>query len=189
RAAENNSILDEGVPDLEALQITSVYRAKRSQGYPRIDIVAAGQEFEEGSVAVQQELRPKWTWSQVCRRFCDVIVGTPGLWTIIDLDLHSNTLADITNLYFNRSQACILNITFRGWEDIENDSWAAEWLSVIVPHIHRIRQLRLFLSAHPQIVLAPLRHLNTSHLERLEIRNTVDEFDVNPVELFSAGEA
>ncbi|KAJ7721007.1 hypothetical protein B0H16DRAFT_378949 [Mycena metata] len=149
-------------------------------------IVAAGQELEERSVAAQQ-LRPEWTWSQVCRRFRDVIVGAPGLWTIIDLDLHSDTLADIANLYFTRSQACILNVTLRESKDIDNDSFVAEQLSIIVPHIHRIRQLRVFLSADPQIVLAPLRHVNASNLERLEIRNTLDEFETNPVELFSAG--
>ncbi|KAJ7756922.1 hypothetical protein B0H16DRAFT_1885657 [Mycena metata] len=151
-----------------------------------IDIVAAGQELEEGSAAVQQ-LRPEWTWSQVCRRFRDVIVGAPGLWTLIDLDLHSDTLAEIADLYFNRSQACTLCATLRESKDIDNDSIVAERLSIIVPHIHRIRQLRVFLSADPQIVLAPLRHVNASNLERLEIRNTIDEFDANPVELFSAG--
>ncbi|KAJ7721011.1 hypothetical protein B0H16DRAFT_379017 [Mycena metata] len=148
-------------------------------------IVAAGRELEEGSVAVQQ-LKPEWTCSQVCRRFRSVIVGAPGLWTLIDLDLHSDALADIANLYFTRSQACILSATLRESEDIENDPLVAEQLSVIVPHIHRIRQLRLFLSADSQIALAPLRHVNASNLERLEIRNTVDAFSAN-VELFSAG--
>ncbi|KAJ7721012.1 hypothetical protein B0H16DRAFT_1896634 [Mycena metata] len=150
-----------------------------------IAIVAAGQEIEEGSVAVQR-LKPEWTWSQVCRRFRDVIVGAPGLWTLIDLDLHSDALADIANLYFTRSQACILSATLRESEDIENDPLVAEQLSVIVPHIHRIRQLHLFLSAILPIALAPLRHVNACNLERLEIRNTVDDFDAD-VELFSAG--
>ncbi|KAJ7711925.1 hypothetical protein B0H16DRAFT_1900422 [Mycena metata] len=144
-------------------------------------IVAAGQEIVEG-----QQLKPEWTCSQVCRRFRDVIVGAPGLWTLIDLDLHSDSLADIANLYFTRSQACLLSATLRESKDIEKDTFVAEQLSVIVPHIHRIRQLRLFLSANPQTALAPLRPINACNLERLEIRNTVDVYDAT-LELFSAG--
>ncbi|KAJ7756931.1 hypothetical protein B0H16DRAFT_1824611 [Mycena metata] len=144
-------------------------------------IVAAGQEIVDG-----QQLKPEWTCSQVCRRFRDVIVGAPGLWTLIDLDLHSDSLADIANVYFTRSQACLLSATLRESKDIQNDPLVAEQLSVIVPHIHRIRQLRLFLSANAQIALAPLRPINACNLERLEIRNTVDLFD-RTVELFSAG--
>ncbi|KAJ7017883.1 hypothetical protein C8F04DRAFT_1199769 [Mycena alexandri] len=147
-----------------------------------IAIATAGQG---GSVTVQQ-LRPEWSLSQVCRRFRDIIVGAPVLWTLIELDLHSDMLADIANLYFTRSQACHLRTILRECKDTD-DELIAERLSVIVPHIHRIRQLRIFLFANPQIALAPLRHVAAPNLERLEIRNTLEAFEMNPVEIFSLG--
>ncbi|KAJ7164892.1 hypothetical protein C8R46DRAFT_300308 [Mycena filopes] len=154
-----------------------------------VAIAAAGSRPAEDLTVVRQCYRCEWTLSQVSRRLRDVIIGAPTLWTLLELDLHHEELTEIAQLYLTRSRACHLSAFLYEMEDIDNDDLIAERIRVLVPHLPRIRTLRLSIYVDPGVALSPLRHVLAPNLERLEILNNLDPNDVHQTafEIFSLG--
>ncbi|KAJ7178041.1 hypothetical protein C8R46DRAFT_668757 [Mycena filopes] len=154
-----------------------------------VAIAAAGSRPAEDLTVVQRRYRCEWTLSQVSRRLREVIIGAPTLWTLLELDLHHEELTEIAQLYLTRSRACHVSVLLHETRDIDNDDLIAERIRVLLPHLSRIRTLRLSIYVDPGVALSPLRHVLAPNLERLEILNNLDpsDFHHTAFEIFSLG--
>ncbi|KAJ7164906.1 hypothetical protein C8R46DRAFT_1097575 [Mycena filopes] len=151
-----------------------------------VAIAAAGSNQDH--IVVRRRYRCEWTLSQVSRRLREVIIGAPTLWTLVELDLHHRQFTDIAQVYLSRSRACHICVLFRETKDIDSDHLIAERIRVLVPHLSRIKRLRLFLYVDPEVALSPLRHVHAPNLERLEIMSSIDPPDsTRAFEIFSLG--
>ncbi|KAJ7849336.1 hypothetical protein B0H13DRAFT_2088735 [Mycena leptocephala] len=155
-------------------------------------VVVAGQE-EPVADSQPRAFNPEWTLSHVCRRFRDLIVGSPTLWTIIYADFETEGSMKIFRLYLERSGACNVSATLRGSRRLldEYDLPAERSrFSQIVPYVNRIWRLRVVLSTEwGREVLACFRDATAPNLQHLEIINYPPGFndDRSTVEMFSSG--
>ncbi|KAJ7878672.1 hypothetical protein B0H13DRAFT_2052252 [Mycena leptocephala] len=133
-----------------------------------VAIVGAGQEGRAAD-SKSTDFKSEWAWSHVSRHFRDVVVGSPELWTLVDVNCDADGSDEILKLYMERSRACLISATLRG----SNKGIAyyykllAERFSQIVPHMDRIWRLRI----------------------HLEITNEIQDYDDYwiTVEIFSSG--
>ncbi|KAJ7849335.1 hypothetical protein B0H13DRAFT_2088730 [Mycena leptocephala] len=153
-------------------------------------VVVAGQE-EPVADSQPRAFNPEWTLSHVCRRFRDLIVGSPTLWTIIYADFETEGSMKIFKLYLERSGACNVSVTLHGSRCLLDEYLAEQSrFSQIVPHVNRIWRLRVVLSTEwGREVLACLRDAAVPNLQYLEIINDRPDLDGewSPVQMFSSG--
>ncbi|KAJ6519238.1 hypothetical protein C8R45DRAFT_15669 [Mycena sanguinolenta] len=170
-------------------------------------IASAGQEHR---VADSYTSRPQWQlqnrsdpfnseWvlSHVSRRFRDVIVNSPALWTHIVANLDIAGSIEVLKLYLDRSRAYKISISLhedkfpkidadRDMDDLELEVVLMR-VNQVVPHIRRIRALRMLLQTERVVeVLSPLRVIAAPHLQHLEIVKLSDEED-STLAIFSSG--
>jgi hypothetical protein len=151
-----------------------------------VAIAAAGQE---GRVAdLQTTFRSEWTLSHLSRRFREVIVGAPALWTLVEADLDHEGSLEILKLYLERSRACNIWAALRHHTVVViSEHNIAEKFSRIIPHIDRIWRLSIRLRTASEEVLAPFRDITAPILQHLEIINENIYYELQPIELFSSG--
>ncbi|KAF7350444.1 F-box domain-containing protein [Mycena venus] len=141
-----------------------------------VAIAVAGQEGD-GNLQ-PRTFKPEWTLSHVSRRFRDIIIGAPVLWTFIDANLDVAGSMEILKLYLERSQACYISVTLRSsldtWKTPHEDSTIVQRLYEIVPHFHHIVKLKIML----ETLWEP---------EHLEIRVDKVRDQMPTVEMFSPG--
>ncbi|KAJ7151411.1 hypothetical protein C8R43DRAFT_951208 [Mycena crocata] len=144
-----------------------------------ITIAGAGQE-EGIHTKDLVPFRSEWALAHVSRRFRDVILGTPALWTLAEATLAHKGSVEIFNLYLERSQTCKLWVVLcdsppglRAEADV-----LAQRLRNVVPHIHwhRVRRLGLMIDSVYDLgtmaaILAPFRGTAAPSLQRLEMGN------------------
>ncbi|KAJ7856597.1 hypothetical protein B0H13DRAFT_2357331 [Mycena leptocephala] len=152
-----------------------------------VAIVAAAAEDDYVDFPLEQGGdHPEWTVSQVSRRFRDIVIGAPTLWTVVEVHLILKESIEIFKLYLERSRGCKI------WANLREVSWdreivphhvIAEGLSHIVPHIKRIQ--RLCIMSNPESVaamLAPFQYAEAPYLEYLQLR--VPGFWLRSMEIF-----
>ncbi|KAJ7214731.1 hypothetical protein B0H12DRAFT_1155085 [Mycena haematopus] len=118
------------------------------------------------------------------------MLGTPTLWTVVQVDLHSEGSANILQLYLARSQACSISLTLEHRTKLreESEDLISERLHQIVVHINRISWLRVVVGDWGgEFMLPPFRDLAALNLQHLEVVKLCDWYDWDPIELFSAG--
>ncbi|KAJ7879139.1 hypothetical protein B0H13DRAFT_2051658 [Mycena leptocephala] len=156
-----------------------------------VAIVGAGQEGRAAD-SKSTDFKSEWAWSHVSRLFRDVVVGSPELWTLVDVNCDADGSDEILKLYMERSRACLISATLRG----SNKGIAyyykllAERFSQIVPHMDRIWRLRIvFRTEWGGDVLASFRDVAAPNLQHLEITNEIQDYDDYwiTVEMFSSG--
>ncbi|KAF7367425.1 hypothetical protein MSAN_00805100 [Mycena sanguinolenta] len=138
--------------------------------------------------------RSEWVLSHVSRRFRDVIINSPALWTLIGAKLDAWGSVEMLKLYLDRSCACKISITLREFPkntdaDLDDDALELRLIRVsqIVPHISRVRTLRILLGTERIVeLLSPFRVIAAPHLQHLEIIKASDEEDATLV-IFSSG--
>ncbi|KAJ6588266.1 hypothetical protein B0H19DRAFT_1098564 [Mycena capillaripes] len=155
-------------------------------------IAAAGQEGR-----LRGAFKPEWTLSHcVSRRFRDVIVRAPALWTIIQVNLAAEGSVEIFKLYVERAGACELWADIKSsphepdrlWADDLDRNLIAERLAQIVPHVNRMWRLSIrVLSEWEHLMLAPFRNIAAPVLQHLEIVKPPEGTRSDPFEIFSSG--
>ncbi|KAJ7356847.1 hypothetical protein DFH08DRAFT_932895 [Mycena albidolilacea] len=138
--------------------------------------------------------KAEWTLSHVSRRFRDVVVGAPALWTLIEMDFTGEGSVEILNLYLERSRTSKISLILREPESCMTvDGLLRERVTeIIVPQVNRIQRLKIVLRAKDwdldQEMLGPFRDVAAPHLEHLEIVYRGGEFAVGvPVAMFWSG--
>ncbi|KAJ7780252.1 hypothetical protein DFH07DRAFT_468057 [Mycena maculata] len=143
-------------------------------------VATAGQEDCDDALGLG------WTLSHVSRRFRNTVIGTPSLWTRVEITLGSEDSVEIFKLHLERSKVCKLWVTLRDISVMADT--VTEHLSHLVPHISRIWRSDMALDDTKSIlaVLVPFRHAAAPCLEHLDIKmiNTHGSFSMN---IFSAG--
>ncbi|KAJ7481483.1 hypothetical protein FB451DRAFT_1394135 [Mycena latifolia] len=76
-----------------------------------IAIAFAGQEPDR--IHIHVDFKSEWTLSHVSRRFRDVIIGAPVLWTFVEIDRTHQGSVEIMKLYFARSLGCKIRANLR----------------------------------------------------------------------------
>ncbi|KAJ7481608.1 hypothetical protein FB451DRAFT_132480 [Mycena latifolia] len=154
-----------------------------------VEIAAAGQ-LEEDRVhdSLHDDFKPEWTLSHVSRRFRDVMIGAPILWTFVETDLMHKGSVEILKRYLERSGACTIraNLSQRSLSGVHNRLLFPR-LSHILPHTQRISRLSIRatnLSITP--MLAVLQDVAIPILQDLEI-GVVGRTDNHPLDIFSSG--
>ncbi|KAJ7177881.1 hypothetical protein C8R46DRAFT_666019 [Mycena filopes] len=116
--------------------------------------------------------QPEWTMSRVSRRFRAIALGTPSLWTLVQVDLISEGLVELFKLYLARSRGCKIWVTLRefslarvGYSDI------AERLEHLVPALGRVQRLGILSNPESMVaMLAPFQDVDeVPLLEYLEL--------------------
>ncbi|KAJ7214725.1 hypothetical protein B0H12DRAFT_359354 [Mycena haematopus] len=118
------------------------------------------------------------------------MLGTPTLWTAIQVDLHSEGSVNILQLYLERSQACFISATLEHRTKLKDESedLISERLHQIVVHIDRISWLKVVVGDWGgEFMLTSFRDLAALNLRHLEVVKLSDYYDWDPIELFSAG--
>ncbi|KAJ6588261.1 hypothetical protein B0H19DRAFT_1247951 [Mycena capillaripes] len=148
-------------------------------------IAAAGQEGR-----FQAAFKPEWTLSHISRRFRDVIVRAPALWTIIQVNLAAEGSVETFKLYVERAGACEL------WAAITSSSHdldrilVGERLAQIVPNVNRMWRLSIRVPGEwEHLILAPFRHIAAPVLQHLEVVRPADDGILarDLFEVFSSG--
>ncbi|KAJ6458152.1 hypothetical protein C8R47DRAFT_1163634 [Mycena vitilis] len=165
-----------------------------------VAIVAAGQRDPFDSVADSLQLmdsKPEWTVSHFSRRFRDIVVGAPSLWTMFEASLDTDESLEILKLYLERSRACpislALHVGFRkimGSNGIHRSVLGAKWLREIDPHFNRPARLRIVLWSMIEQwnpLLLPFRHIAARNLHHLEVIMKTDPHVQKHAEVFSSG--
>ncbi|KAJ6515468.1 hypothetical protein C8R45DRAFT_1205719 [Mycena sanguinolenta] len=153
-------------------------------------IVAAGQERRaQGGVHAfdHATFKSEWTLSHVSRRFRNVILGAPALWTLIETDFGHQGSVEILKLYLKRSEPRSISTHLRC--SIENRrDLLVERVGLVVQHINRIWRLSIAACADSMEILIPFRDVAAPALRRLEIvNNNNPPSPWTPIEVFSAG--
>ena len=130
--------------------------------------------------------------SSVCRRWRNVALQTPRLWTYLHINVSKST-GDFLDLYISRSKMCLLDITFvqlerSHYQHAEFDFGNFKrYLGQLIPHVARWRQfvIRNLSIGSMFAAFSPLAALCAPALENMVI-------DCNPMErtvikVFSAG--
>ncbi|KAJ6588282.1 hypothetical protein B0H19DRAFT_202399 [Mycena capillaripes] len=151
-------------------------------------IAAAGQE---GRVPdFQGALKSEWTLSHISRRFREVVVSAPALWTLIGANLAAEGSVEILKIYLERSGGCKIcaALLLPSYADLHDIRATEESVRLVVPHIHRIRRLRVVLmTAWGRQLLGPFRDIAAPNLQHLEIVKKGSPVKSSPLELFSSG--
>ncbi|KAJ6571694.1 hypothetical protein B0H19DRAFT_1130768, partial [Mycena capillaripes] len=138
-----------------------------------IAIAAAGQEGRVPDADSQPMIsKTEWTLSHLSRRFRDVIVGAPALWTLVEANLNAEGSVEILKLYLERSRACNIWTTLRrpSVGVVDDHKLIEERISRILPHVHRMWRLRIVLrTATGGLLLAPFRDISAPNLQHLEL--------------------
>ncbi|KAF8213776.1 hypothetical protein K438DRAFT_1804650 [Mycena galopus ATCC 62051] len=159
-----------------------------------VAITAAGQQDRVAALYTpgsqwevhSDTFKSEWTLSQLSHRFRDVVIGAPVLWTLTEADVGHAGSMEILNLYLVRSQSCQIAITLREPSDSdEEDSLIRERIHQVLPHINRIRRLRISLREEGPVEKS-FRDIAAPHLEHLEISNAFDD-DEFTVGMFTSG--
>ncbi|KAF7343332.1 NmrA domain-containing protein [Mycena venus] len=143
-------------------------------------IAAAGQKSH--GYELQRTFKSEWTLSHLCRRFRQVIVNTPALWTLVEADLVYKGSVEILKLYLERSGEYHISAALRSCasDDVPETFIEDRLNRLIVPHFNRIWRLRIVLSApnyewvDPSELwsdsLAPFRNIAAPNLRHLELQ-------------------
>ncbi|KAJ6495382.1 hypothetical protein C8R45DRAFT_987163 [Mycena sanguinolenta] len=133
----------------------------------------------------------EWTLSHVSHRFRRVMISSSALWTLLEVDLHSEGSVGILGLYLERSQNYSLAVTLQHRSELREDSereLVTKRLSQLVLHINRISWLRIAVQEWGgDLLLAPFRDLAAPILQHLEVVNLIDYYHWGPITLFLAG--
>ncbi|KAJ6588352.1 hypothetical protein B0H19DRAFT_1248025 [Mycena capillaripes] len=133
-----------------------------------VAIAAAGQEGRVADLVTSFDFRTEWTLSHLSRRFRNVIVSAPALWTFIEVNLCAEGSVEISKLYLERSQTCHISATLK-YPDFD---LVAEGFLRILSHIDRVWRLNMQLRMEPGKLLDSLcRGLAAPNLQHLEITN------------------
>ncbi|KAJ7856587.1 hypothetical protein B0H13DRAFT_2357323 [Mycena leptocephala] len=136
-----------------------------------VAIAAAGQEgrFLHSNTAFDFKFKSEWTFSHLCRCFREAIIGTPELWTHVEVDLSMRGSVEIFNLYLERCGTYPISATL-------------QYLTASNYHLvdERLRG---------GLVLALFRDVAAPNLRHLEIINALREsyYWWPSVEVFSSG--
>ncbi|KAJ6612768.1 hypothetical protein B0H10DRAFT_1952020 [Mycena sp. CBHHK59/15] len=112
--------------------------------------------------------------SHVSRRFREVAINTPRLWTTVRTRPVRDLISiEYLDLYLRRSEPCLITVVPSPWrstDELEAHS------ALIILHIHRLRELIVRTICRPFMAaaLALFRDVSAPRLERLEI---IDEWD------------
>ncbi|KAJ7625069.1 hypothetical protein DFH06DRAFT_746985 [Mycena polygramma] len=152
-------------------------------------IAAAGQEGRVPDPQTPFNLKSEWTLSQVCRRLRAAIIGSPSLWTLVEVNLDAEGSVETSKLYLERSGACNISATILQRSllgDTERDL-VRQLLRYMVPHVDRISWLRVELRMG--LVLVPFRNLAALNLQHLEIARDMMDLsnECGIVEIFLPG--
>ncbi|KAF7343331.1 F-box domain-containing protein [Mycena venus] len=137
-------------------------------------IAAAGQNASE----LQRTFKSEWTLSHLCRRFREVVVNTPALWTLVEADLVYKGSVEILKLYLERSGEYQISAALRYiYSEIVT---VEDRVKLIVPHLDRIWRLSIVLRApsdewvDPSDLwsdwLVPFRNVAAPNLQHLELQ-------------------
>ncbi|KAJ7165045.1 hypothetical protein C8R46DRAFT_303330 [Mycena filopes] len=116
--------------------------------------------------------QPEWTMSRVSRRFRDIAIGTPSLWTLVQVDLISEGLVEIFKLYLARSRGYKLWVTLRefSWNHVEHPV-ILNRLKHLVGALGRVQRLGILSTPESMVaMLAPFQDAEVPLLEYLELR-------------------
>ncbi|KAJ7249739.1 hypothetical protein B0H12DRAFT_1121580 [Mycena haematopus] len=150
-------------------------------------IAAAGQT--ERVQGVLELFKSEWTLSHVSRRFRHVIIGSPSLWTLIEMDFGVEGSVEILKLYLERSQPqSISAILRRRSAPKATADLLVERLGHVVQHINRIWRLSIEVRADSMEVLIPFRDIAAPALRHLELVKK-DGGSWASVQVFSAASA
>ncbi|KZP23973.1 hypothetical protein FIBSPDRAFT_785252, partial [Athelia psychrophila] len=123
----------------------------------------------------------------VCRRWRDIALETPPLWSAIPIVLHNlaeaAVLEAMVTTWLMRAKLCPLSITIRqGGIMVYDERYrrAQRMFKVLVPSCARWRQFHLDLKLPVQALIAPIKNnlpnLHQLHLSGLSDRNALDIF-------------
>ncbi|KAJ7481523.1 hypothetical protein FB451DRAFT_130309 [Mycena latifolia] len=136
-----------------------------------VAIAAVGQEGRIPDRARGGDFKPEWTLSHVSRRFRDVIIGAPILWSFIEADGTHEGSVETMKLYLARSGGCKIRVNLCDLSRMAVDrDLVAGRFSNIVPHIHRIWRLGIGATEFSiDSMLAVFRDVAAPVLQDLEI--------------------
>ncbi|KAJ6588357.1 hypothetical protein B0H19DRAFT_204213 [Mycena capillaripes] len=143
-----------------------------------VAIATAGQEGRVADLDTSFGFKTEWTLSHLSRRFRNVIVGAPALWTFIEVNLCAEGSVEISKLYLEHSQTCHISVTLkyprRNFIELGPE---LEWSLPILSHIDRMWRLNMQLRMEPgDPLLDSLRRgLVAPNLQHLEIANDASE--------------
>jgi hypothetical protein len=154
-----------------------------------VAIAAAGQEGRASTRAVdlqpaKEVFKSEWALSHTSRRFRNVVVGAPALWTFIEILLDFPGSVKIFKLYLQRSRACKISVTFR-CPFSADEGLLKNCLRQIVRNLGRLWRLAVMLGTEPVEALAPLRNVEAPHLQHLEV--ITNYANTECIEIFSSG--
>ncbi|KAJ6571703.1 hypothetical protein B0H19DRAFT_1130798, partial [Mycena capillaripes] len=139
-----------------------------------VAIATAGQEGRVPDADSQPMIsKSEWTLSHLSRRFRDVIVGAPTLWTLVEANLNAEGSVEILKLYLERSRACNIWATLRRPSvrvRLDDHKLIEERIGQILPHAHRMWRLKIVIrTATGGLLLAPFRNISAPNLQHLEL--------------------
>ena len=109
--------------------------------------------------------------SSVSRRWRDVALCSPRLWTTIVFNCNGTTNHEGPSLWIERSGECLLDITIsislRPWNFKDSQSNLKSAMDQIIPHTSRWRRFTVDSLSHSMVetVVAPLRTASAPHLQ------------------------
>ncbi|KAK7053978.1 hypothetical protein R3P38DRAFT_1474159 [Favolaschia claudopus] len=156
-----------------------------------LTIIAAAGQHDCGTHTPTAH-KSEWILSHVSRRFRNVVIGTPGLWTNIEVRFAENSyehrFAEVLKLHLQRSNPLNVSVSLGILDN--GVATLAEWLLQVAPEINRIESLSVVLRSIQDdfsLEFAPLRHLAAPNLLNLEIINLDFVWTSRlPLQLFSA---
>ncbi|KAF7355686.1 hypothetical protein MSAN_01486400 [Mycena sanguinolenta] len=149
-------------------------------------IAAAGQEERtQGYPFNTVTFKMEWALSHVSRRFRDVILGAPALWTLLETDFGDEGSVEILKLYLERSEPQKVSADLRCRSTESRRDLIVERVGLIVPHINRIWRLSIDVYTNSMELLIPFRDVAGPALRRLDIVNN-HPGPWAPIEIFSA---
>lgn len=121
--------------------------------------------------------------SHVSRRFREVAVSTPQLWTSIQTRVNSKLIpAQLFEGYLQRSEPYLISVTLSTWrqaDDLESHS------AHLITHINRLRELRVQSVSRSVMVasLLPFRNVYAPRLEFLRISDDWNNRDTPTIQM------
>ncbi|KAK7064772.1 hypothetical protein R3P38DRAFT_3339959 [Favolaschia claudopus] len=119
--------------------------------------------------------RSEWTMSHLSRPIRDTIVDASELWDLTEAELNAEGSIEILKFYLQRSKTRLIYATLRvsARPNVVDMDVLLERIGQIVPHIGRVRHLRIGLREDwTTDILFPLRELFLEHLAILQRGNS-----------------